>query len=130
MHTFSSEICSAPYNASLKYRAMPPPVRRNIDNLPWSELTRSEKRRRRRATLKYRQAHANRERMRVEAFNVAFTSLRSHLPTTPPDKKMSKIEILRMAICYISYLMNELSELPCEMQMSSDEGLYYPSSAC
>ena len=33
-------------------------------------LTREERRRRRRATQKYRTAHATRERIRVEAFNV------------------------------------------------------------
>ena len=73
-------------------------------------LSREERRRRRRATQKYRSAHATRERVRVEAFNVAFTELRKLLPTLPPDKKLSKIEILRLAICYISYL-NHVLEL-------------------
>lgn len=71
-------------------------------------LSREEKRRRRRATAKYRSAHATRERIRVVAFNVAFTELRKLLPTIPPDKKLSKIEILRLAICYISYLNHVL----------------------
>lgn len=71
-------------------------------------LTREERRRRRRATFKYRSAHASRERLRVEAFNVSFAELRKLLPTLPPDKKLSKIEILRLAICYISYLTHIL----------------------
>lgn len=71
-------------------------------------MTKEERRRRRRATLKYRTAHATRERMRVEAFNVAFAQLRKLLPTLPPDKKLSKIEILRLAICYIAYLNHVL----------------------
>ncbi|KAJ7420617.1 Helix-loop-helix protein 1 [Willisornis vidua] len=71
-------------------------------------LSREERRRRRRATAKYRTAHATRERIRVEAFNVAFAELRKLLPTLPPDKKLSKIEILRLAICYISYLNHVL----------------------
>ncbi|XP_042548297.1 helix-loop-helix protein 2 [Dipodomys merriami] len=71
-------------------------------------LSREEKRRRRRATAKYRSAHATRERIRVEAFNLAFAELRKLLPTLPPDKKLSKIEILRLAICYISYLNHVL----------------------
>ncbi|KAJ1522965.1 hypothetical protein ONE63_002102 [Megalurothrips usitatus] len=71
-------------------------------------LSREERRRRRRATLKYRTAHATRERVRVEAFNVAFSDLRRLLPTLPPDKKLSKIEILRLAICYIAYLNHVL----------------------
>ncbi|XP_038614372.1 LOW QUALITY PROTEIN: helix-loop-helix protein 2 [Tachyglossus aculeatus] len=72
------------------------------------QLSREEKRRRRRATAKYRSAHATRERIRVEAFNLAFADLRKLLPTLPPDKKLSKIEILRLAICYISYLNHVL----------------------
>ncbi|PSN51054.1 Helix-loop-helix protein 1 [Blattella germanica] len=71
-------------------------------------LTREERRRRRRATQKYRTAHATRERIRVEAFNVAFSELRKLLPTLPPDKKLSKIEILKLAICYIAYLNHVL----------------------
>uniref|UniRef100_A0A182QFJ1 BHLH domain-containing protein n=1 Tax=Anopheles farauti TaxID=69004 RepID=A0A182QFJ1_9DIPT len=74
----------------------------------FSNLSREERRRRRRATLKYRTAHATRERIRVEAFNVAFSELRKLLPTLPPDKKLSKIEILKLAICYISYLNHVL----------------------
>lgn len=71
-------------------------------------LSREERRRRRRATQKYRTAHATRERIRVEAFNIAFTELRKLLPTLPPDKKLSKIEILKLAICYIAYLNHVL----------------------
>lgn len=58
--------------------------------------------------LQYRTAHATRERVRVEAFNVAFAELRKLLPTLPPDKKLSKIEILKLAICYIAYLNHVL----------------------
>ncbi|XP_006752908.1 PREDICTED: helix-loop-helix protein 1 [Myotis davidii] len=75
---------------------------------PDAHLSREERRRRRRATAKYRTAHATRERIRVEAFNLAFAELRKLLPTLPPDKKLSKIEILRLAICYISYLNHVL----------------------
>lgn len=71
-------------------------------------LCRQEKRRRRRATAKYGSAHATRERFRVVAFNMAFAELRKLLPTLPPDKKLSKIEILRLAMCYISYLNHVL----------------------
>lgn len=75
----------------------------------WGQLSKAERRRRRRATTRYRQAHASRERVRVEAFNQAFSLLRSLLPTLPPDKKLSKIEILRLAISYIAYLEHILS---------------------
>ena len=73
-----------------------------------TKSTREERRRIRRATEKYRTAHATRERLRVEAFNTAFSHLRRLLPTLPPDKKLSKIEVLRLAICYISYLFHVL----------------------
>ncbi|XP_058279744.1 helix-loop-helix protein 1-like [Hirundo rustica] len=76
--------------------------------LPREPLSREERRRRRRATAKYRRAHATRERIRVEAFNAAFGELRRLLPTLPPDKRLAKIEILRLAICYISYLNHVL----------------------
>ncbi|NXP30022.1 HEN1 protein, partial [Scytalopus superciliaris] len=66
------------------------PVKKDLQH-----LSREERRRRRRATAKYRTAHATRERIRVEAFNMAFAELRKLLPTLPPDKKLSKIEILR-----------------------------------
>ncbi|XP_023180184.1 helix-loop-helix protein 1 [Drosophila hydei] len=94
----------------------PAPRRRTtpITHLDPSELvglSREERRRRRRATLKYRTAHATRERIRVEAFNVSFAELRKLLPTLPPDKKLSKIEILKLAICYIAYL-NHVLETP------------------
>lgn len=101
-------------------RPVPPPTpaprRRTtpITHLDPSELvglSREERRRRRRATLKYRTAHATRERIRVEAFNVSFAELRKLLPTLPPDKKLSKIEILKLAICYIAYL-NHVLETP------------------
>ncbi|NWS13165.1 HEN1 protein, partial [Pachyramphus minor] len=86
-------------------RAVEPgePVKKELQH-----LSREERRRRRRATAKYRTAHATRERIRVEAFNMAFAELRKLLPTLPPDKKLSKIEILRLAICYISYLNHVL----------------------
>lgn len=87
-------------------------------NLPWGQtdtrsahvpaLSREEKRRKRRATAKYRSAHAARERVRVVSFNVAFAEMRTLLPTLPPDKRLSKIEILRLAMCYISYLNHVL----------------------
>ncbi|KAK0396379.1 hypothetical protein QR680_001698 [Steinernema hermaphroditum] len=67
-------------------------------------LSKAERRKQRRATPKYRNLHASRERIRVESFNNAFAELRSLLPTLPTDKKLSKIEILRTSIAYISFL--------------------------
>ncbi|VDK58453.1 unnamed protein product [Gongylonema pulchrum] len=72
------------------------------------KLSKAERRKRRRATPKYRNLHASRERIRVESFNNAFAKLRALLPTLPVNKKLSKIEILRLSISYISYLENLL----------------------
>ena len=96
------DTCLVPYNSRTSEK------RPNLSKAEEKKLSREERRRRRRASLKYRMAHATRERLRVEAFNSAFQTLRQLLPTLPPDKKLSKIEILRLAICYITYLNNVL----------------------
>ncbi|XP_068186000.1 helix-loop-helix protein 15-like [Antennarius striatus] len=91
---------------STRAKPMPSEGRRRCADAPC--LSRTERRQRRRATARYRCAHATRERVRVLAFNVAFEELRKLLPTLPPDRKLSKIEILRLAIGYISYLNHML----------------------
>ncbi|XP_013409421.1 uncharacterized protein LOC106173007 [Lingula anatina] len=47
-----------------------------------------------------------RERWRQQNVNGAFAELRKLVPTYPPDKKLSKNEILRLAIKYINLLGN------------------------
>ncbi|CAB1334763.1 unnamed protein product [Coregonus sp. 'balchen'] len=49
-----------------------------------------------------------RERDRTNSVNTAFTALRTLIPTEPADKKLSKIETLRLASSYISHLGNVL----------------------
>lgn len=49
-----------------------------------------------------------RERWRQQNVSGAFAELRKLVPTHPPDKKLSKNEILRMAIKYIRLLTNIL----------------------
>ncbi|XP_055676930.1 uncharacterized protein LOC129786125 [Lutzomyia longipalpis] len=49
-----------------------------------------------------------RERWRQQNVSGAFAELRKLVPTHPPDKKLSKNEILRMAIRYIHLLTNVL----------------------
>ncbi len=49
-----------------------------------------------------------RERQRMHKLNNAFQALREAIPHVKTDKKLSKIEILRLAICYISYLNHVL----------------------
>nr|XP_036222015.1 transcription factor 15 isoform X1 [Bactrocera oleae] len=76
-----------------------------------------------------------RERSRTQRFvNSAFTTLRSLIPTEPCDRKLSKIEILRLAKSYIAHLdavivtgnsdrpcANYSSQYRCENMISSDK---------
>lgn len=53
-----------------------------------------------------------RERARVRSVNDGFERLRSHLPQEcdPKDRRLSKVETLRVAINYIKYLQELLSD--------------------
>ncbi|KFM57440.1 Heart- and neural crest derivatives-expressed protein 2, partial [Stegodyphus mimosarum] len=58
-----------------------------------------------------RRVTANRkERRRTLSINNAFSELRGCIPYVPPDTKLSKIKILRLATSYIAYLMDVLAE--------------------
>ncbi|XP_028309246.1 transcription factor 15 [Gouania willdenowi] len=58
--------------------------------------------------VKQRSAANARERGRTQSVNSAFTALRTLIPTEPIDRKLSKIETLRLASSYISHLANVL----------------------
>ncbi|XP_066500922.1 transcription factor 15 [Hoplias malabaricus] len=58
--------------------------------------------------IKQRNAANARERDRTQSVNTAFTALRTLIPTEPEDRKLSKIETLRLACSYISHLANVL----------------------
>uniref|UniRef100_A0A3Q2DTK5 Si:dkey-34f9.3 n=1 Tax=Cyprinodon variegatus TaxID=28743 RepID=A0A3Q2DTK5_CYPVA len=45
-----------------------------------------------------------RERKRMLSINSAFEELRCHVPTFPYEKRLSKIDTLRLAIAYIALL--------------------------
>lgn len=69
---------------------------------------------------KQRQAANARERDRTHSVNSAFSALRTLIPTEPADRKLSKIETLRLAASYIAHLANVLllqqgegAEQPC-----------------
>lgn len=51
-----------------------------------------------------------RERNRVKLVSDGFATLRKHIPTTPANKKLSKVETLRTAIEYIKHLQRVLNE--------------------
>lgn len=58
--------------------------------------------------VRQRNAANARERHRTQNVNTAFTELRTLIPTEPVDRKLSKIETLRLASSYISHLANVL----------------------
>jgi hypothetical protein len=49
-----------------------------------------------------------RERDRTHSVNTAFVTLRTLIPTEPADRKLSKIETLRLATSYIAHLSTVL----------------------
>ena len=65
----------------------------------------------------------SRERWRQQNVNGAFNDLRKILPTHPPDKKLSKCEILRCTIRYINILSKviEFQEKEAMAQMNTCE---------
>ena len=84
-----------------------------------------EERRRRRPRLtglsKQRQAANARERSRTHSVNAAFTALRVLIPTEPKDRKLSKIETLRLASSYILHLGTVLlTGKSCNSQVLKD----------
>uniref|UniRef100_A0A3B4A6H9 BHLH domain-containing protein n=1 Tax=Periophthalmus magnuspinnatus TaxID=409849 RepID=A0A3B4A6H9_9GOBI len=50
-----------------------------------------------------------RERKRMLSINSAFEELRGHVPTFPYEKRLSKIDTLRLAIAYIALLREILN---------------------
>ncbi|TRZ01794.1 hypothetical protein DNTS_017773 [Danionella cerebrum] len=72
------------------------------------ELGRRRRGRRLAGVSKQRQAANARERDRTHSVNTAFTALRTLIPTEPANRKLSKIETLRLASSYISHLANVL----------------------
>ena len=51
------------------------------------------------------------ERWRQKNVNIAFSDLRRLLPTYPPDRKLSKVDILRTTIKYIRFLVDLLKTM-------------------
>ena len=86
-----------------------------------SESTESSKNegKMRRFSPKQRQVANQRERDRTHSVNTAFIQLRNLIPTEPLDRKLSKIETLRLAGSYINHLHSilvmpaEYSDDPC-----------------
>ncbi|KAI1884884.1 hypothetical protein AGOR_G00214470 [Albula goreensis] len=61
-----------------------------------------------------------RERKRMLSINSAFEELRCHVPTFPYEKRLSKIDTLRLAIAYIA-LLREILMSGCDPKTYVDE---------
>lgn len=57
-----------------------------------------------------RSAANDRERTRMRVLSKAFVRLKTSLPWVPSDTKLSKLDTLKLATSYISYLSNILDE--------------------
>lgn len=70
------------------------------------EVDRRRRRKRKcdRQQQQQRQAANRRERKRMHSINEAFEGLRAHIPTLPYEKRLSKVDTLRVAIGYIRFL--------------------------
>lgn len=77
-----------------------------------SAMASSKKIRRRVATLAQRRAANIRERRRMYNLNEAFDKLRRKVPTFAYEKRLSRIETLRLAITYISFMTELLQSTP------------------
>ncbi len=77
-----------------------------------------------------RNAANDRERMRMRVLSKAFCRLKTVLPWVPPDTKLSKLDTLRLATCYIAHLQkildddsaaNEVPMMPVGVEYSTTE---------
>ncbi|XP_072303225.1 fer3-like protein [Eucyclogobius newberryi] len=68
----------------------------------------SKAKRRRIINVVQRQAANVRERKRMFSLNEAFDELRRKVPTFAYEKRLSRIDTLRLAIIYISFMMDLL----------------------
>ncbi|CAG7785695.1 unnamed protein product [Allacma fusca] len=83
----------------------------------------TKKPRRRVATLAQRRAANIRERRRMFNLNEAFDKLRRKVPTFAYEKRLSRIETLRLAITYISF-MSDLLAVPERQKAGKSSHLY------
>ncbi|XP_070841176.1 fer3-like protein [Chaetodon trifascialis] len=70
----------------------------------------NKSRRRRIITVVQRQAANVRERKRMFSLNEAFDELRRKVPTFAYEKRLSRIDTLRLAIVYISFMTDLLEQ--------------------
>ncbi|KAH8342284.1 hypothetical protein KR084_004165 [Drosophila pseudotakahashii] len=75
-----------------------------------------------------------RERYRTFNVNSAYEALRNLIPTEPMNRKLSKIEIIRLASSYITHLSSTLETgtecQPCLLHKYENEGVTRRISIC
>jgi transcription factor 1a len=74
----------------------------------YDSCPRRRKRKQRRSLVQQvQQRHAAnmRERKRMQSINDAFEGLRHHIPTLPYEKRLSKVDTLRLTIGYINPIL-------------------------
>lgn len=81
----------------------------------------SKKTRRRVASMAQRRAANIRERRRMFNLNEAFDKLRRKVPTFAYEKRLSRIETLRLAITYIGFMAELLSGTPSNSHKSRND---------
>lgn len=85
--------------------------------------TRRRKKRCPQQQVHQRQAANQRERKRMSSINDAFEGLRTHIPTLPYEKRLSKVDTLRLAIGYISFLTELVqSDMHSKDSINSPDG--------
>ena len=68
----------------------------------------------------------SRERKRMHTVNSAFDELRELVPTYPTNRKLSKIDTLRLACTYIQDLVSVLHQTRAMQSMQGDELAQFP----
>lgn len=95
-----------------------------------TSMASSKKIRRRVATLAQRRAANIRERRRMYNLNEAFDKLRRKVPTFAYEKRLSRIETLRLAITYIGFMTELLQSAPPSSSSSAGIGIGHGLGVC
>lgn len=101
--SFSSSSSSASSSSSLSSS-----TNRKSSNLSTASMMTTTTKGGRKFSPRQRQVANQRERDRTHSVNSAFLQLRRLIPTEPLDRKLSKIETLRLAGSYINHLHSVL----------------------
>uniref|UniRef100_A0AAY4CI76 BHLH domain-containing protein n=1 Tax=Denticeps clupeoides TaxID=299321 RepID=A0AAY4CI76_9TELE len=110
---------------ALTFADLEPEAGAEVDSSSTDEAHEGGGRRRRRLATHHpykvqRHAANIRERKRMLSINSAFEELRCHVPTFPYEKRLSKIDTLRLAIAYIA-LLREILLSGCDPKAYVDE---------